>query len=448
MGLGVRSVAASGVVAYCVLEDGSLWSWGSSKRGALGQGVGVVQSPRPRRVAFVNENEREPAERERPVIISSVSAGWGHALALAEGGEVFAWGWPAHGRLGRPCHIRRGEGMQEEKEDESQGGDEESRGGGSNNEALKASPNTSPNASPNTSPNGFSSSPDPAFVESRLHALCAWSPRPVPGLHGADVVAVECGNDHSLALTRAGVVLSFGDPSLGALGRHVLAEDDRGTERREEARTHDETRSNPPAFPSASSSSSSSPRPSWMPWPVSDLPAPVVSIAAGLGHSLALDGAGRLWAWGWDPAGQLGRGEGAAEERSAASGAPTPCPVDAWGRLRRGGGRPEPRLAAGRAHSLAAGAEEEPNEEGEQDMGGEMQTESGVGEDTKDDAVFSPHTGTEELVCLAWGAADNGRLGTGETVDSPVPEPIPELDGKTIIALAAGWDHSLALVQE
>jgi alpha-tubulin suppressor-like RCC1 family protein len=38
-----------------------------------------------------------PLQSQRVV---SVHAGWGHTLALCEGGAVYAWGYSAHGRLG------------------------------------------------------------------------------------------------------------------------------------------------------------------------------------------------------------------------------------------------------------------------------------------------------------------------------------------------------------
>lgn len=32
--------------------------------------------------------------------IVQVKAGWGHALALSDAGDLYAWGYNAHGRLG------------------------------------------------------------------------------------------------------------------------------------------------------------------------------------------------------------------------------------------------------------------------------------------------------------------------------------------------------------
>ena len=65
----VKSMAASGVVSFAVLTDGTVWAWGSSKRGQLGLGLGCVQALQPQRLAGLEG-------------ITSVSAGWGHACAL------------------------------------------------------------------------------------------------------------------------------------------------------------------------------------------------------------------------------------------------------------------------------------------------------------------------------------------------------------------------------
>ena len=65
----VKSMAASGVASFAVLTDGTVWTWGTSKRGQLGLGPGHVQALKPQRIPGLEG-------------ITSVSAGWGHACAL------------------------------------------------------------------------------------------------------------------------------------------------------------------------------------------------------------------------------------------------------------------------------------------------------------------------------------------------------------------------------
>ncbi len=56
-----------------------------------------------------------------------------------------------------------------------------------------------------------------------------------------------------------------------------------------------------------------------------------------------------------------------------------------------------------------------------------------------------------QAVPVAWGSNGNGQLGTGNTVNSAVPVTIPSsgsLTGKTVTALSAGGDHTLALASD
>lgn len=55
-------------------------------------------------------------------------------------------------------------------------------------------------------------------------ARCVWEPKEVSILNGAKVRSVSCGLDHTLIMTQDGNLLSFGDNSLGQLGRAVRPE--------------------------------------------------------------------------------------------------------------------------------------------------------------------------------------------------------------------------------
>lgn len=68
-GAQIMSGAASGVASFAVDEGGSLWAWGSSRRGQLGLGEGVTACPVPTRVPGLEG-------------INRVACGWGHAAAL------------------------------------------------------------------------------------------------------------------------------------------------------------------------------------------------------------------------------------------------------------------------------------------------------------------------------------------------------------------------------
>jgi alpha-tubulin suppressor-like RCC1 family protein len=126
----------------------------------------------------------------------------------------------------------------------------------------------------------------------------------------------------------------------------------------------------------------------------------VVAIAAGGYHSLALGVDGTLAAWGSDSWGQLGHG---------GTSSNVPVLVDRTGVL---AGKSIVAVAAGENHSLALCAD------------GDI---------------------------AAWGSNATGQLGNNSTVNSGVPVLVDRagvLAGKTVVAVAAGNYHSLALCSD
>ena len=119
----------------------------------------------------------------------------------------------------------------------------------------------------------------------------------------------------------------------------------------------------------------------------------VTEVAAGKEHSLALLSNGTVMAWGGNAHGQLGNG----------STTNSPVPVAVIGL----GGKTVTEVAAGKEHSLA---------------------------------LLSNGT------VMAWGGNAHGQLGNGSTTDSPVPVAVSGLGGKTVTAVSAGGEHSLALL--
>jgi alpha-tubulin suppressor-like RCC1 family protein len=127
----------------------------------------------------------------------------------------------------------------------------------------------------------------------------------------------------------------------------------------------------------------------------------IVALSGGTYHMLALDSAGRVYAWGSNHFGQLGNGTTVDSN--------VPVAVDTLGAL---AGKRIIAIAAGWDHSLALSA---------------------------DGAVF------------AWGSNGSGQLGDGTTVNSDVPVAVRTdgaLSGKTVTAISAGGYHSLALTSE
>ncbi|KAI3675087.1 hypothetical protein L1987_84671 [Smallanthus sonchifolius] len=182
-----------------------------------------------------------------------------------------------------------------------------------------------------------------------------WEPCLIDELKGAEVADVSCGLDHTLD----GTLLSGGSNAYGQLGRS----------------THDME---------------------FLPVDISVYP---VSIASGLGHSLAIcqipsaDGGGGIsgiFSWGWGQNSQLGRV------------GPTNIPLPVDGLL----GENPLSVSGGRVHSIAV---------------------------MTNGDVFS------------WGCGRNGRLGLGSSADEPEPMLVEFSEGANVLQAVSGFDHTLVL---
>ncbi|KAL4362085.1 hypothetical protein GQ457_04G025570 [Hibiscus cannabinus] len=268
--------------------------------------------------------------------IVKVSFGWGHGLALTEDGKLFGWGYLAYGRIGNV------------------------------GEALEASLLES-NANISMSDKQFSGSALDVAEQMVLEGMekekdmpISWEPRLVEELQGVDVKDIVCGLDHSLVLCRNGTLLSSGSNVYGQLGRAKL---DLGF------------------------------------LPV-DLTAHPVSIASGLGHSLAIcevlssDVEGMsIFSWGWNQCSQLGR-EGLENLPSMIEGWEGEAPIS---------------VSGGRVHSTAV---------------------------TSNGEVW------------VWGCGKNGRLGLGSSSDEAEPTLLDCLEDFKVVQAVSGFDHNLILVDE
>ena len=177
------------------------------------------------------------------------------------------------------------------------------------------------------------------------------------------IVAIAAGGGHSLALDAEGGLWAWGWNNKCQLGDDLLCGTDRST-----------------------------------PQPVPGLPT-IQKIAAGGGHSLALDAEGGVWAWGWNNVRQLG--DDPPKYKPGNEGRPTPQPVTGLPKIQK--------IAAGGGHSLAL------------DINGDV---------------------------WAWGwnnVLQLGRSNQLDRTDSPTPEKVSIPSAAQIVAVAAGQGHSLAL---
>lgn len=100
--LKVRQVACGRYHTIGLSENGQVFTWGGGKNGRLGHGDEKIRS----QPTWV-----ETLSNEKGLVIT---AGYHNNLVLSEKGEVYSWGWGAHGQLGLgdnkdrdiPCVIK------------------------------------------------------------------------------------------------------------------------------------------------------------------------------------------------------------------------------------------------------------------------------------------------------------------------------------------------------
>jgi alpha-tubulin suppressor-like RCC1 family protein len=323
--------------------------WGDSSAGQVGSGTYSSLNRTPLAVTSDGVMAGET--------LVKLVAGTSHSLALAASGRIFAWGDNASGRLGN-------------------------------------------------------SSITPSSVPVRVTATGL--------LSGKTVVNIAAGGSHSLALTSDGQVAAWGSNSSGQLGTGgsssgsaapvavfrsgVLADklvtDIAAGQSHSVALLSDGTMV---AWGANSSGQLGTGNTTQSTLPVAVLSNGAlagirfVAIAAGANHTLALSSDGRVFSWGSNQSGQLGRGS---------SNSSTPVAITGGGML---GGQPVIAIAAGASHSLALAA---------------------------NGRVF------------AWGLGSSGQLGIGNTSPYFSPTAVSTsgvLSGKSIVAIAAGANHSLAI---
>ncbi|WP_018253817.1 RCC1 domain-containing protein [Salinispora mooreana] len=226
---------------------------------------------------------------------------------------------------------------------------------------------------------------------------------------GATATAVAAAENHSLAVTSAGAAFGWGLNNLGQLGDGTII-----------------NRSTPAsvALPSGTE---------------------VTAIAAGRAHSLAVTSTGTALAWGYNNFGQLG--DGTTTNRSAPVGVALPLGADVAA------------VVAGRIHSAALTSAGTAFAWGDNSAG---QLGNGSTSSSNEPLDVSLPTGTTfttiasrdsdhtlviatDGTALAWGGNVFGQLGDGTINDSSTPVAVALPTGITLTATAVGSDHSLAL---
>jgi alpha-tubulin suppressor-like RCC1 family protein len=353
------SIAAGSSHSLALKTDGTLLSWGVNNEGQLGDST--------------NRTRDTPVLVTNASNIVAIAAGGTHSLALKADGTLLAWGDDGDGQLGDNTEFSRKSSPINVADATDiiaiAAGAEFSLALKSNGTMLSWGDNLSGQLGDGTDelrqskPVPVTNATDViAIAAGSLHSLAlkadgtllSWGSDtfgqlgndpslqlrrvPVSVLGASNIVAIAAGGTHSLALKVDGTLLSWGNDNSGQLGDNDLL-------------------SKQSTFVPVSNAKD------------------IISIAAGLANSLALQADGTVLSWGSDNAGQLGNND-------ELSDSPIPMPVaDATNIV---------TLAAGGSHSLALKAD------------GTM---------------------------LSWGFNLDGQLGAGLALNTKKPTPISVLLG-------------------
>jgi alpha-tubulin suppressor-like RCC1 family protein len=275
----VVRVAAGEYYSLALTSSGQLYAFGRNEWGQLGSSVNEGTNnpnPTPTQVGLPGANAP----------VTEIAAGAAHVLALTASGQLYAFGDNAFGQLGSTADFIPNPTPAAVSLPGASGPVTEIAAGGDQSLVLTASGQlyafgfNAFGELGNTTNNG-TANPNPI-------------PTPVilPGAVGP-VTEIVAGGDHSLVLTASGQLYAFGQNFFGELGLAANG----GT-----------LNANPtPALVTLPGASG-----------------PVLQIAAGLGHSLALTASGQLYAFGDNLYGELGR----TANVGTTNANPTPAPVD------------------------------------------------------------------------------------------------------------------------
>jgi alpha-tubulin suppressor-like RCC1 family protein len=402
-------------------SPGELYAFGANRFGQLASTVGngsEAAHPTPLPVSLPGA--------EGPIV--QLAAGDGASLAVTAGGSLYSFGENRWGELGRapgsgseaadptPARVSLGAATRNaERVVEAAAGGAHSLALTSTGRLYAFGQNFYGQLGSSTSNGEETANPTPAAVA-------------LPGASGA-VSEIAAGGDHSLAVTTTGQLYAFGRNELGQLGN-------------------------------AAGSGTELPNPTPRAVSLPGAEGPVVQVAAGFSHSLALTATGQLYAFGSNELGQLGS--------PTNSGTMNPTPPTRVSLPGASGAVSQ--IAAGAFHSLALTSTGQLYAFGS-NSAGQLGSESGTGTPNPTPTLVSLPGAAGPIVQISAGAADSlivtasgqlyafgsneaGQLGSTSQLGTSAPNPTPAVPafpaGTTIDAVARGAmaGHTLALVAE
>ncbi len=452
----VTAIAAGAYHSLALTSDGKVWSWGWNYYGQLGNGT-TTNSTRPVQVSSVTG-------------ITAIAAGYYHSLALASNGNVFAWGYNSDGELGNGATANSTTPVQVS----NLAGATAVSGG-----CYHSMATTSDGKAWAWGGNGYGQLGNGTTTRST-------TPVQVSNLTG--VSAVSASQYHSLALTSNGNIFAWGYNQYGQLGNgtttnsttpvqvtvpivtisspanggltnnstpllsytaigigsqvsSVVIKVDGTVVSKVSGQNLDALSDGRHTVTVTATDGAGNTNSATSIFRVET--APIANLAAGYYHSLALNSAGQVFAWGGNGYGQLGNG--------TTTGSKTPVQVSSLTSTIFA-------IAVGEYHSLALTSSGNVFAWGYNNYG---QLGNGTTTNSTTPAQVSNLTGINSIAggsyhslalnsngnVFAWGYNGNGELGNGTTTNSTTPVQTTGITG-TVTAIAAGADHSLALTSD
>lgn len=191
---GVVEAAAGRDFSMARKSDGSVWAWGGGASGELGNGTTPTSRATPGRVSGLTG-------------VAAIAGGRNHALALRSDGTVWSWGNNTSGQLGDGTVTNRSTPAQVK--------------GLSGITAIAAGAEHSVAVD--------SAGRVYTWGQGRYGQLGSGStanrrtPAVVTGLSGVNIRKVDCGRDHTLLVTGAGDLWTFGRNDFGQVGNGQTA---------------------------------------------------------------------------------------------------------------------------------------------------------------------------------------------------------------------------------
>ncbi|UVI32926.1 RCC1 domain-containing protein [Paenibacillus spongiae] len=398
----VAAIAAGAYYTVALKKDGTVWTWGYNASGQLGYDTaGSNSSYVPRQVNTLSG-------------IASIAAGFNHAAAVSSTGGVWTWGDNAYSQLGRATGTNS---YQSAPAQVSGLSEVRSVSLGLNFSVALLQDGTVWAWGYNGL--GQLGNGTRTTANSPEQVLAAANPRTELN----NVVSIKAGTEHTIALLSDGTLQAWGSNAVRQIGDGTTA--------------------------------------GWRLVAAKvNLSGAAVSMAAGRGHSMAVQNDGTVWTWGENAKYQLGR-------KTPAQGT-VYGPSDTPGQVFEGlvdctaatSFRTKPMIAAGGKHSAALKSNGTVWTWGNNEYGQ-------LGNGTYGDKVAPAQvpdlcyvkaiaTGSDFTLALkndgtvwAWGNNANGELGsgTGGTNNrSPVPVQVEGISD--VIAIAAGSNHTLAVKRD